>query len=44
VELPDGELAARLAAYEPPPAKYANGVLGKYAKYVGSAAEGAVTA
>jgi dihydroxy-acid dehydratase len=43
VELPDGELAERLAAYEPPAPKYANGVLGKYAKHVGSAAGGAVT-
>jgi dihydroxy-acid dehydratase len=43
VELPDGELADRLAAYEPPAPRYANGVLGKYAKHVGSAAEGAVT-
>jgi dihydroxy-acid dehydratase len=43
VEVPDGELGERLAAYEPPAPKYANGVLGKYAKHVGSAAEGAVT-
>jgi dihydroxy-acid dehydratase len=43
VELPAGELAQRLADYEPPPPKYANGVLAKYAKHVGSAAEGAVT-
>jgi dihydroxy-acid dehydratase len=43
VELPEGELAERLAAYEPPAPQYANGVLGKYAKHVGSAAQGAVT-
>ena len=43
VDLPDGELAQRLADYEPPAPKYANGVLGKYAKHVGSAAQGAVT-
>jgi dihydroxy-acid dehydratase len=43
VDLPDGELADRLADYTPPAPKYANGVLGKYAKHVGSAAEGAVT-
>jgi dihydroxy-acid dehydratase len=43
VELPDGELAERLAAYEPPAPRYANGVLGKYAKHVGSASQGAVT-
>jgi dihydroxy-acid dehydratase len=44
VELPDGELEARLRDYEPPAPKYTNGVLGKYAHHVGSAAEGAVTA
>jgi dihydroxy-acid dehydratase len=43
VDLPDGELAHRLADYEPPAPKYANGVFGKYAKHVGSAAQGAVT-
>jgi dihydroxy-acid dehydratase len=43
VDLPDGELAQRLADYEPPAPQYANGVLGKYAKHVGSAAQGAVT-
>jgi dihydroxy-acid dehydratase len=43
VELPEAELARRLADYRPPAPKYANGVLGKYAKHVGSAAEGAVT-
>jgi dihydroxy-acid dehydratase len=43
VELPEGELARRLADYRPPAPKYANGVLGKYAKHVGSAAEGAIT-
>jgi dihydroxy-acid dehydratase len=43
VELPEGELARRLAGYRPPAPKYAHGVLGKYAKHVGSAAEGAVT-
>jgi dihydroxy-acid dehydratase len=43
VELPDEEIAARVAAYEPPPRGYADGVLGKYARHVGSAAEGAVT-
>jgi dihydroxy-acid dehydratase len=43
VELPDGELEARLRDYEPPEPKYRNGVLGKYAHHVGSAAEGAVT-
>jgi dihydroxy-acid dehydratase len=43
VDLPEEELAGRLDAYEPPPPKYKNGVLGKYAKQVGSAAKGAVT-
>jgi dihydroxy-acid dehydratase len=43
VELSDDELAQRLAAYEPPPPRYDSGVLGKYARHVGSAAEGAVT-
>jgi dihydroxy-acid dehydratase len=43
VELPEGELAERLAAYEPPPPRYDSGVLGKYARHVGSAAEGAIT-
>jgi dihydroxy-acid dehydratase len=32
-----------MAAYEPPPPRYDSGVLGKYARHVGSAAEGAVT-
>jgi dihydroxy-acid dehydratase len=43
VEVPDAELAERLSAYEPPAPKYQNGVLAKYAKQVGSAAQGAVT-
>jgi dihydroxy-acid dehydratase len=43
VELPDEEIARRVAAYEPPPPVYANGVLAKYAKLVSSASEGAVT-
>jgi dihydroxy-acid dehydratase len=43
VELSDDEIAARVAAYKSPPQQYRNGVLGKYAKLVGSAAEGAVT-
>jgi len=44
VELSDEEIAERVAAYEQPPVKYPTGVLGKYAKHVGSAARGAVTA
>jgi dihydroxy-acid dehydratase len=43
VDLPPGEIAARVAAYESPPARYDRGVLGKYARHVGSAAQGALT-
>jgi dihydroxy-acid dehydratase len=43
VELPDEEIAKRVAEYEPRPAAYESGVLGKYARHVGSAAEGAPT-
>ena len=43
VELPEDEIARRVAAYEPPPPAYATGVLAKYAKLVSSASEGAVT-
>jgi dihydroxy-acid dehydratase len=43
LEISPDQLAERLAAYEPPAPKYRNGVLGKYAQHVGSAAEGAIT-
>jgi len=43
VELSDDEIARRVADYTPPPATDVGGVLGKYAKLVGSAAQGAVT-
>jgi dihydroxy-acid dehydratase len=43
VALDEQEIARRVAAYEPPPPAYANGVLAKYAKLVSSASEGAVT-
>ncbi len=43
VELPDEQIAARVAAYEPPAPRYESGVLGKYARHVGSASEGALT-
>ncbi len=43
VALSDEAIARRIAAYEPPPPKYATGVLAKYAKLVSSAAQGAVT-
>ena len=42
-QLSDEELAERIAAYRQPDIRYRNGVLAKYAKHVGSAAEGAVT-
>jgi len=43
VELSDDEISLRVAAYEPPPPPYTTGVLGKYARHVGSAARGALT-
>ena len=43
VELSDDEIARRVASYRAPPPKYTTGVLGKYARHVGSAAEGALT-
>src|SRR6188472_2835139 len=43
VELTDGEIAQRVAEYEPPEPPYTNGVMAKYARSVSSAAEGAVT-
>jgi len=44
VDLPDAEIAGRVAAYEPPaPTVRPGGVLAKYAKLVSSASEGAVT-
>ena len=43
VELAAEEIDARVQAYEPPASKYATGVLAKYARHVGSAAEGALT-
>ena len=43
VEVSDAELAARLAALETRPTRYATGVFAKYAKLVSSSAQGAVT-
>ena len=43
VKISDEEIASRVAAYSPPPARHDGGVLAKYARHVGSAAEGAVT-
>src|SRR5262249_52022385 len=42
LEIADGELAARRAAWRPPPPRVTNGVLARYARLVGSASEGAV--
>jgi dihydroxy-acid dehydratase len=43
VALSDEEIAARVAAYEPPPNPDLTGVLKKYARVVSSAAHGAIT-
>jgi dihydroxy-acid dehydratase len=43
VLISDEEMAARLAAYEPPAPLYTRGVYAKYAKQVTSASQGAVT-
>jgi dihydroxy-acid dehydratase len=43
LELPDDEIKRRVAAYDAGEPRYKTGVLGKYARHVGSAAEGAVT-
>jgi dihydroxy-acid dehydratase len=43
VELPGDELAARLQTWTPKPARYARGVMAKYAQLVSSASHGAVT-
>jgi dihydroxy-acid dehydratase len=43
VALSPEEIEERMRHYQPPEARYTNGVLGKYARLVGSAAEGAVT-
>jgi dihydroxy-acid dehydratase len=43
LELSDAEIAERLKDYQAPAPTYRNGVLGKYAKLVSSASEGAVT-
>jgi dihydroxy-acid dehydratase len=43
LELPEDEIARRVAEYQVPEPKYTTGVLGKYARHVGSAAEGAIT-
>ena len=43
VDLPEDEIARRVAAYRSPPPAYTNGVLAKYARLVSSASEGAIT-
>jgi len=43
LEVPDDEIANRIAEYKPPEPRYTSGVLAKYARHVGSAAQGAVT-
>jgi dihydroxy-acid dehydratase len=43
VELSDDEIAERLRLWTPPPARYEDGVLAKYAALVSSASEGAIT-
>jgi dihydroxy-acid dehydratase len=44
VELSAAELASRLAQLPPPPVRAKSGVMGKYARLVSSAAQGAITA
>ena len=44
VDLTDTEIAERLAQWQPPPARVTTGVMGKYARLVSSASQGAVTA
>jgi dihydroxy-acid dehydratase len=43
LEAGDAEIAARLSRWKAPEPKYRRGVMGKYAKLVGSASHGAVT-
>ena len=43
LEVDDGEIAARLAAWQQPPPRFKSGVMAKYARLVSSAATGAVT-
>src|SRR5690242_17128733 len=42
VDLPDEEIARRLAAWAPPPPRHSGGVFARYAAAVGSASDGAV--
>jgi len=43
LEIPEAEIAARLAKWTPPAEKYSTGVFKKYVQLVGSAAKGGVT-
>jgi dihydroxy-acid dehydratase len=43
VDLTDTEIAERLAGRQPPPARATSGVMGKYARLVSSASQGATT-
>jgi dihydroxy-acid dehydratase len=43
LELSEDEIAKRIAEYKAPEPRYTSGVLAKYARHVGSAAQGAVT-
>ncbi|NDH28684.1 MAG: dihydroxy-acid dehydratase, partial [bacterium] len=43
LEVPEGELAARRAAWRAPAPRYAGGVWAKYAALVSSASDGAIT-
>ncbi len=43
LNIPDTELHARLANFQPPPPRYPRGVFAKYANSVASASQGAVT-
>ena len=43
VELSDEEIRSRIESYRAPAPPYRSGVLGKYARHVGSASEGALT-
>jgi len=43
LDVPDDELTARAASWQPPPPRYTSGVFAKYAATVGSASQGART-
>jgi dihydroxy-acid dehydratase len=42
LDVPEEEIQARLREWKAPPPNYARGVMAKYARLVGSAAEGAL--